>query len=99
MTAAKQAYWRLCNKISTDIEADKRAIVQHPNWAYYYARDVIEGRWPEAEPFIMQDPARAYYYARDVIEGRWPEAEPVIKQSAKWAMKYSNFIKTLDIHS
>ena len=23
--------------------------------AYEYARDVIKGRWPEAEPFIKQD--------------------------------------------
>ena len=29
---------------------------------YYYACDVIEGRWAEAEPFIMKDAYRAYCY-------------------------------------
>ena len=46
---------------------------------YKHARDVIKGRWPEAEPFIMKDPTYAYYYAKDVIKDRWPEAEPAIR--------------------
>jgi hypothetical protein len=46
-------------------------------WAYWYARDVIKGRWPEAEPVIRSDPEWAYRYALNVIKGRWPEAEPV----------------------
>ena len=43
-----------------------------------FAKDVIKGRWDEAEPNIMKDPLDAYYYARDIIKGRWPQAEPVI---------------------
>lgn len=31
-------------------------IAQHPMYAYYYARWVLESRWPEAEPYIKQDP-------------------------------------------
>lgn len=25
-----------------------------PHEAYFYARDIIQGQWPEAEPFILQ---------------------------------------------
>lgn len=50
------------------------AVLKDPGWAFNYVRDVVEGRWPKAEPVIMQDLKWAFYYARDVIRGRWPEA-------------------------
>ena len=62
---------------------------------YLYARDVIKGRWPEAEPYIMTDPYFAYLYANDVMEGkRWPEAEPYIMKDPSIASNYAtNVIK------
>ena len=55
-----------------------------------YARDIIKGRWPEAELYIMKDPVWAYCYARDVVKDRWIEAEPCIKKNPGWARLYSN---------
>ena len=55
--------------------ADLTSHSSAPEWAYWYARDVIGGRWPEAEAVIAASPEWAYWYARDVIGGRWPEAE------------------------
>ena len=49
-----------------------------PQDLYFCARDIIGGRWPDAEPMIMTFPAYAYFYSCDVIRGRWPEAEPTI---------------------
>ena len=60
-----------------------------PYWAYWYAADVIKGRWPEAEAIIINNSKYAYWYARDVIKGRWPEAETVIATSAEWASRYA----------
>ena len=54
-----------------------------------YAKTVIGGRWPEAEPVIMKDPDACVYYAGDVINGRWPEAEPVIMKDPAIAVKYA----------
>ena len=68
------------------------AVLKYPGWAFRYARDVIQGRWPEAEPVISQDPQWAYFYARYAIKGRWPEAEPVISQDPKWAYNYARDI-------
>ncbi len=34
--------------------------------AYNYARDVIKGRWPEAEELINSDQYFKFIYARDV---------------------------------
>jgi len=56
-------------------------IMKDPEYAYNYAKYVLEDRWPEAEPYIMKDPVWAYYYARDTIKDRWYEAEPYIKGS------------------
>ena len=49
-------------------------IAQDPYWAYEYARDVIEGRFPAGEPVIMKDRKYASWYAQGVIKGPWPEA-------------------------
>ena len=37
-------------------------------WAYWYARNVIEGRWPEAESVIAQYVVSAYYYRQNVFD-------------------------------
>jgi hypothetical protein len=56
---------------------------------WYYIENVINGRWPEAEPYIMKDSQYVYQYARDIIKGRWIEAEDIILKSdyAKVYMK------------
>lgn len=47
--------------------------------AYRYAKDVIKGRWLEAEPYIMTGRISVcLFYAQNVIRGRWPEAEHLI---------------------
>ena len=49
-----------------------------PEAAYEYAKDVVKGRVPELEPFIINAGTVAPDYARDVIKGRWPELEKVL---------------------
>ena len=65
-------------------------IATDPEWACWYAIDVIKDRWPEAETVISTtDPYWAYRYAKDVIKGRWPEAETVIVTNLLWAYRYA----------
>jgi hypothetical protein len=33
-----------------------------PKWAYYYAINILDRPWPEAEPYIMKDPQLAAEY-------------------------------------
>ena len=54
-------------------------LLSHPRaayWAFWYARDVINGRWPEAEATIASDPAWAFLYARNVsgVPADWRES-------------------------
>jgi hypothetical protein len=57
-----------------------QVIMKDPRDAYLYARDVIKGPWPEAEPFIINSPFVANY-AYDVKKDRWPKAEDNIFKS------------------
>ena len=50
-----------------------------------YAVDYANGRWPEAEKYIIQKPWSASGYAIRVMKKRWPEAEPTIaKDPGEW---------------
>ena len=64
----------------------------HPVWAYYYARDVIKGSWPEGEPAIATSPKWAYNYARNILKRRWPEGEPAIATSPIDAYDYARLV-------
>jgi len=63
-----------------------------PFWLYWYARNIINGRWLEAEPFINKNVEYSYWYARWVIKGRWVEAETVIRTYPDWAYRYARYV-------
>ena len=91
LSPEKIEYYRHENPITAKLfKREEVKLLKDPNNAYVYAKNVIEGRWPEAEPYIMRVLYIAYLYARDVIEGRWPEAEPVFLKSNKWAYRYAS---------
>lgn len=70
-------------------EAIKRhALNSTPFNAYLCARNVVGGRWPEAEEFIASGPKAAFYYAQNIIRGRWPEAEETLGGSSVWFYDY-----------
>lgn len=57
----------------------------------YYAKNIMESRWPEAEEKIIKDPAGACDYACD-FEFRWPEAEAEIIKNADYSVRYANCV-------
>ena len=42
-------------------------ILKDPYISYLYAKDVIKGRWPDAEPNIMATPKSAALYLKYVV--------------------------------
>jgi hypothetical protein len=71
------------------------AIASHPRYAYLYAINFIQGRWPEGEAVIASDPFYAYYYALYVIKDRWPEGEATIYSNPVLADEYNDFLNSL----
>lgn len=55
-----------------------------------YARDVVKGRWPEAETAIIKDPDTAFAYVEQIIQVRWPEAEHLFVNDASLAFPYAS---------
>ena len=67
-----------------------RGTIETPETALAYAKDVIKGRWREAEPYIMKDLETALAYAKEFMEGkRWREAEPYIMKDPYYAYVYA----------
>lgn len=58
-----------------------------------YAKNVIQDRWPEAEPYILRSPYNSTWYAIEVIKGAWPEAENIIKRNARLSVQYARHAK------
>ena len=71
---------------------DLTRALSSPKFAYFYAKDVINGPWPLGEALIAQHAGCAYCYARDVIKGRFPEGEAVIAQNAGGAYLYAEYV-------
>ena len=59
-----------------------------PQRAYLYARDVLNGGFPEAEAAIATDSWDAYFYAKNVHNGRFPEGEEAMAKDPRVAEKY-----------
>lgn len=79
-----------------DPELEKEILdTQNANAAYWYARDAIRGRWPEAEEIIKTNPTAAFYYAIKVIDHRWLEAEEIISRDPYVWEEYKD---KFDIH-
>ena len=82
----EEACWKCRRQGSRNPELES-IILQDPKWSYWYALDVVRGRWIKGEPIILQDPKWSYCYALGVIGGRWVEAEGVILGS-EWESIY-----------
>ena len=75
-----------------DLSLIKNIISVSPKYALQYAENIIKGRWPEAEPYIMKVTESAYFYAKYVIKGRWLEAEENIMKDPYFAAEYAKYI-------
>jgi len=70
----------------------KEEIINSPEMSYFYARNILDGRFPEGEPAIMTDFHYLFHYAYNVIQGRWPEAEPIVLKDFRNAFEYAQHI-------
>jgi len=60
--------------------------------SYWYALNVIKGKWKKGEPAISKNAQCSYYYARHIIKGRWELAEPTISKNAFYSCWYAKYV-------
>jgi hypothetical protein len=63
-----------------DDPALRKLCSSDPWLAYFYAVDVLGGRFPEGEMVIARNGAVAIKYAKDILKGRFVEAEGEISE-------------------
>ena len=71
---------------------DERAIdciAKDAKWSYWYAKDILHGRFPAGEPEIAKNAGMSYNYALDVIKGRFPAGEPELAKNIYLAGRYA----------
>ena len=82
--------YKEARKLGKRLNPEYEEIIKiNPKYTCWYAEDIIEGRWKEAEKYIMKDLYWAYQYAVHIIKGRWSEIESIIIKSPELAYKYA----------
>lgn len=83
-------YYELKNHpLHKKLALEKLNKIKNVEFAYLYAKVVIGGRWPEAEPFFIQENEYCYLYAFYILKSRWPEAEQYLKEDYLFAFLYA----------
>jgi hypothetical protein len=68
-------------------------------YAYFYARDVIKGPFPEAEPAILKNIHKVVDYVQFVRKSRWPEFERRYANNHSIMWQYKRAINLFNLHS
>ena len=70
-------------------------IATDSKYSYYYARDIIKGRFEKGEQIIVTDPENSYFYARYVIKDPFHLCHHIIFNS-EWRDEYIKFLKSIN---
>ncbi len=84
---------RILGEAKSNVRPPTKKELTDPYQAYYYATEVLKGRFPKGEAAIATDPYWAFYYATEVLKGRFPEGEAAIAKDhladfPNWAEDY-----------
>jgi hypothetical protein len=70
----------------------KNIALSSPREAYYYALQVLKGRFQDGEKAISTDAEYSYRYAKDVLKDRFEAGESAILSSAYKEKYHSCFL-------
>jgi len=89
----EQAYYK-AKKSGKRMPELELTISKNAYWSYYYARDVIKGRWELGEAVISKNTQYSYGYAIGIIKGRLPDFmhNALLLSNDEFAKEYVKFI-------
>ena len=76
-------YALVTGKRSAGMEKALLAAKYNSRGMYEYAKQVVRGPWPEAEPYFEKDSLYAFMYATQILKDRFPAGESEIKKSER----------------
>jgi len=84
----QEAYYK-AKKSGLRIPKLELAISKNVFHSYYYAINVIKGKFILGEPLISKNTAYSYWYAKIVIKGRFILGEPAISKDTCFIFHYA----------
>lgn len=87
----KDAFY-ICKKLNKRIPELEFVIAKDAQYAYWYAEEIIKGRFRLGEQIIATNPEFSYSYANNIIKGRFELGENIISKSPKYSYRYAAHI-------
>jgi len=87
----QEAYYK-AKKSGLRIPKLELAISKNVFHSYYYAINVIKGKFILGEPLISKNTAYSYWYAKIVIKGKFILGEPAINKNAEYSCWYAKYV-------
>ena len=82
-------FWEKYEKDPEELRKREKYLAKDARCAYYYARDVLKGPFPEGEEAIIRDVDYTLWYAQYVLEGPFPKGEAMFAEKAYFAYHYA----------
>jgi len=90
----QEAYYK-AEELGKRIPKLEPTISKDVHYGYYYAINIIKGKWELAEPTISKDTHYSYLYAKYAIKGKLPDFmhNQMILENNEYTKQYIEFIK------
>jgi hypothetical protein len=85
-------FWDKYRTTAYQLKKREPAIAKSAMYSYYYAKNVLKGRFPLGEPEIAKSAEWSYEYARDVLKGKFPLGEPAIAKDRVYSYDYADVV-------
>ena len=72
-------------------------IAKDTYYSYYYAKEILKGRFELGEPAIAKNSFYSYSYA-GILNGPFPLGEPVISKNETYSYYYANYVLKKDFY-
>ncbi|NHR07398.1 hypothetical protein HA052_19595 [Chromobacterium haemolyticum] len=97
-SSAAEIAFEICSEVGRRVLPLEPIVLSEGEYAFMYARNIIQGRWPEAEKTLLKEnyASLIWEYITDVINGPWPELEPyILRENSMLREAYPCFLKEL----
>jgi len=79
-------------KNMNEIDTKEEEALKSAKDSYFYALDILKGRFEKGENIISEDAGYSCDYARYILNDRFEKGENIISKDAKYSKLYKEYI-------
>jgi lambda repressor-like predicted transcriptional regulator len=83
---------KYANLTGSPFPSGEEVIAEDDCFSYYYAKNVLKGRFIQGEKAISKNAKYSYLYAKNVLKGAFPEGEDIISKYSAYSYYYAVYI-------